>query len=491
MSEEIEVIENIELPLKQDTTKVEQPNRESIGLYVDYRTLNTYQFLIEAQTGTGGFSGDVRCKSYIIPNLSENFYQTRIKRAIYTNDYAKYIKAKYKDVFASQEVSTAVKGTTGETISDHPYVEFAHNITGGNINKNNLVKSVLNASWRDATAFIITDMGTDDTQPYVYLKTAIEVSTDENGKCLIETDDKGRMISITFNEAPLQDKKGTIYYRRYWGLDVFRLEASRDKENWGIVEEIDNTLTYKGEPFLPVEAFISQERVDNNNYLPFPESYAIASMNLGIYDRESVLDYLVDKQGHSTLALNGTMTSVPNGRDNALIVAEGDNKLFEPFYLSPDSKLPDVHSNRISSLKKQMYDMMDDGGVSVQAAGLAPESGKAKMFTFSAKASTSRESVRLAMEIDRYLEKSYKVYMNDDMSDWVSVTNYPEDFVPKPDLSLSEYEQASDYFSTRGLVLNEADVTKKILMKVNPNANSKELETLLTEIDIAARGTEA
>lgn len=470
--------------------EVNQPKRyETQEIYIDHRTENVYQFLIECEDGTGGFSGmtistkNYTPKSYIVGNPTENFYKTRIKRAVYNTYFSDFLEAKYKDVFSIQEVSTTVSSSSGTTIEDHQYTFFASDVTGGGINKNEFNKNAIHSSWRDAVSFIVMDKIAEDLNPYVYVKGAAEVAKNKDGKLLIEADKKGSITGITFNEAPRYEKDKTILKRSFWGIEVFaNLESSDDGESWQVVEEVSNTLRYKGKPFLPVKPLYSQTRKNNKDFLPVPKSYKVASLALAIYDRGSVYDYLIDKQGHSILVINGSTNGVGNGRDNALIVDTMENKAFQPFFMSPDAKLAEVHSNRINELKEEMFQIMDNQGVSAAPRSVTQESGVSKAYTFSAKASTSKSSLRMAMELDRFLEMGYKAYTNDNQ-DWESVTSYPTEFAPQMEVGYVELEAAADFFNSRGLKENEASVVKKYIQKLHPNAKPDEIEELYQEID--------
>lgn len=499
MSEEIPVLEPSDIPggPKAPRGVVNQPERQSQDdLYVNYRDMNPYTFLYECQTGAGGFSGNVRSKAnkvvntvvgyfkdvytYITANPTENFFQTRVKRSVYINYFKKYIKAKYKDLFALKEINTTVV-IEGKVQEKHNYLKFAENVTGGGMGLIEYTKNALNCSWRDATTFLLMDKKESESMPYAHKKNAIEVACDENGP-LITTDAKGKMTSITFNEPSRVVDEDIILVRSYWGIDLFKKLESRDKgDTWTVVEEEANTLTYKGEPYLPVEPLISQERESSDDYLPFPDSYAIAEIVLAIYDRGSVLDYLIDKQGHSMLVINGSTDGISNGRDNILAVDTMENKAFQPFFVSPDAKLPEVHANRIEKLVEEMLDMMDDGGVSASAKTATQESGVSKIFTFSAKSTTSKESLRLAMQVKRFLEVSYKVYMNEETAVWESEVSYPTEFTPQSETTFQELEAAADFFSQKQLPLNESSVIRKYIEKLSPNKSQSEIEDLLDE----------
>jgi hypothetical protein len=460
---------------------------------------------MECQAASGGFSGmtednsnnltwttntNKEVKSYIIPNRTENFYMTRVKRSVYINYFAKYIKAKYKEVFAQKEVDTYVENAAGSVEDNHPYSLWAADVTGGGTGKEDFTKTVLNASWRDAVSFAVIDNDIENGGiPYVYMKNAVEVSYDQKLGDLYETDAKGNLISIYFDYPCEMRGEQKIYKRRYWGIDEF-YELESDNENaelsgWRIIEDtrVVNALTYKGRPFLPVKAIISQERANNHDYLPKPESYSIAEIVLAIYDRGSVLDYLIDKQGHSILVINGRTNGVGNGRDNAIVVSEAENKLFQPFFMSPDARLPEVHAGRIEKLTEEMLDMMDDGGVTASAKSVSQESGVSKSFSFSAKATTSKESLRLAMEVCEFLETGWKVYNNQGDASWKSVTTYPTEFIPQTEISFVDIDDAAEYFRSRGLRENEIEVTKLYIRKLFPNAKKELIESLVAEAD--------
>jgi len=479
---------------KKPTGENVQPNRKRIDAYVDFRTVNIYQFLRECEEGTGGFSGRTQtdCPSYIVPNITEPNYPTRVKRAVYINHYKKYIKAKYKDVFSLQTLVTSVKNGAGKVLEDHRYNIYTNNITGSGVDKNTFNKSVIRNSLRDAVSFIVCDKGPEDDNPYCYMKNAVEVALDSKGNPMYATDSKGALTSITFTEPTIEDSGGNkAEFRRTWSLDVFFKEMKYKGQDWKLVDgsASPNTLTYKGQKFLPVKPIIAQERNNIRDYMPYPDSFSIAAVVLGLYDRGSVMDYVIDVQGHSIPVINGDITSMPSGKYNALVYAEGDNKLNPPFYMSPDYHLPGVHGTRIKELTADMLDMMEEGGVTASLKSASPESGLAKAFTFSAKSSTSKETQKLVLECDKFEEKSYKVYMDEEKSDWVSVTSYPTSYVPAPDVPVSEVDTILKAVG-ESMPLTKASILKGLIRKINPQATPEELAPLFNEIDSKIEVTE-
>lgn len=505
MSEKEYTPDDIPKTSEGEDNTVDAARGNGFNLYRDYRTINTYQFLMECEAGSGGFSGittntsenltwshntDNEVKSYIPYNLTENFYPNRIRDSVYINDFSKYLKAKYKEVFAQKEISTYVEDSAGQVDPDHPYAVWTQNVTGGGMGKEEFTKSFLKACWRDAVSFAIVDNDIETGgEPYVYRKNAVEVAYDKKDGYLYGTDKKGSLTWIIFDEPTRMNGNQKEYVRRYWGIDEF-YELVSDSETaelseWKIVQDtrMVNNLSYKGNPFLPVKAIFSQARDKNTDYLPKPDSYAIAEVCLAVYSKGSKLDYVIDKQSHSRLVINGRMNGVANGVDNAMIISEGDNKLFQPFLLSPDPRHPESHQKRIDKLNEYKLELMDEGGVSASAKSLTQESGVSKVFTFSAKATTSKESLRIALELSVFFETAWKVYNNQESAGWKSVTTYPTEFIPQTEVSIMDLMDVAEFYSSRNLKQNESEVIKAITRKLFPNAEKDKIEELVEEAD--------
>ena len=483
-------ISKVKVKDKTESGEVTEANRKRTESYIDFQTVNIYKFLMECQKGMGGFSGNTTGshKTYIVPNSTEPDFPTRVKRAVFINYFNKFLKALYKDIYSLINVKTTVLNSAGKSQEGHRYDDYVNDITGGGVSKDSLNKSIINASYRDAVSFIIGDIEDGETQPFCYFKNAIDVANDDNGIPLYDTDKKGNLINITFcepDEMDIDNKR--IEARRFWGLEEFRLEKRQTGKKWVVVENFANTLTFNGKRFLPVKPIISQERDNNHDYLPMPNSYAIAKIVLGIYDRGSVLDHVVDKQGHSIAVINGDITSMPSGKYNALVYAEGDNKLNAPFYMSPDYHLPAVHSDRIAGLIIEMLDMMDESGVSASLKQVSPESGIAKAISLIPKIARTKETIRLIEQCDKFEETIYKVYLNEENADWYGETTYPTEFMPTSDLTFTDLADMILVFDKENLTANKADVIKKLIEKLNPNASKDDIEQLISEVDVVVK----
>ena len=465
-----------DLPDKRTST-IEIANREKTNIYKDFRAVNIYKFLGDAYTGKGGFSGNTEADNctgelpycYIIPNPTENFYLTRIKNSVYINYFKKFINAPIKPVFSSG-VTTTIETEAGKVLDDHPFGNFLDNITGGGVSSNEfLSRQMLPASYRDAVSFAVMDK--KDGQPYVYMKQAYEVA--DNG-----TDEKGNLTWILFSEAPkiIDDKE--ILVQRYWGLDYFRkLESEDDGDTWKVVEEQLNELG-----ILPVYPMLTSDS-DTGDYLPHPgSSYAIASIGATLYNRWSTMLWVLEKQAHSRLVYNGQMNGVAEGITNAMGIAEADTNLFQPFLLSPDPKIIEVHNTIIEALKNEMFELMEENGVSVNVLE-GPESGMSKAYSFSATNDAYKFTIKQSQGFYSWAYGTYRIYQEEESADYIAITEFPKNMQPKPALTVAEYMEIADYFERRGMKVSLAEVDRALMKLLKPNAPKASLEDIIEEIN--------
>ncbi len=446
--------------------------KESQAMYRDYREWPLYSFLYQCDTGTGGFSGKTRSNdiSFIVPNRTELTYATRVRRSIRVNFYSKYLRSKYKDVYSTKELNTTVVSENDKTIKVSLYYSYVKNITRSGMTKDQLNKNVIHDSWRDAVSFIVTD--SKDGETYSYKKQAGDVID-------YGTDSLGNLQYIIFYDKKVTANEKTYYYARYWGVDSFKHlrceNMSFEPDETTVMDERENTLVYNGEPFLPVKAIYSQVRSSSKDVLPVPDSYQIASLDLAIWDRGSVLDNLIDKQGHALAVFFGRIEAVPNGINNAL--ALDDDVKNKPFYLEPSDKWAGVHQTRINTLKEEMFDLMDEGGIIASQNSNAPESGISKAYTFKAKATTLDQSVRMAKECDRFHVIAYKAY-NNDSGKWTAKTDYTADFNPKETLDANSLMNIVEFFYDKQLFELAENALKRLVSEMNPDAEDDEINQL-------------
>jgi hypothetical protein len=361
-----------------------------------------------------------------------------------------------------------VQSENGSPIEDHLYLDFCENVTGSGVSKIDFQKVITKSAFIHDVAFAVMDMGAEEIQPFIYSKTAYEVVD-------YTIDSKGSLTSITFDDGYYDG----MYHRRYIGLDKFQILKSESNSDTDFVvySESENTLGV-----LPVYPFWAQRPDDPACYKPFPSKYDIAGIGAYLYDKGSKLDYVIDKQAHAILAIQGNIDSVPNGVDNALVIGESQSSIFQPQYISPDTGLPAVHKDRISIVTAEMYDLMSDSGVSVQTSQIGTESGIAKSYTFNSTNTNLKATVTLQKGFDVWLQDMYKLFTGD-TSDWSSWSEYPNDFTPIPRLTFEQIVSLIDFYGVEGLPKNQIDAHKQLRMLVDPMATVEDEQDLVDEIE--------
>jgi len=453
------------------------PNRQAVNAYKDYREVPPHVFLDETYNASGGFSGRIGSGrySYLIPNATENFYQTRNRMSIYLNDFRQYINAKYEPIFR-EVIKTYVQTDQGADMSKHLYLDFVDNVTGGGASKNDFLKTVIRQAYIHDVGFIVMDRASDSVQPYLYLKAVKDIAG-------YTVDIYGGLTSITFEDG--EEKKGdkAIYRRRYIGLDRWAILISEDRKNWTVSIESPNTLG-----ILPVYPLWTHRGDDLADYSTFePSNYGIAGYCAWLYDKGSKLDYVIDKQAHATLVLQGDIAAVPNGADNALIISPSDHSVFQPTYISPDPALPRVHQERINAVEDKIIKMMAEGGVSVSFNGAA-ESGVARGYKFWATNSTLKQTVVLLTSADKWIFETYKRFTSD-TSGWVAYSEYPADFTPTTSLAMNELVELINFYEEKGMMKNAADAHMRLRALIDPMASREDSQDLLDEIEDRYDGT--
>lgn len=457
---------------------IEMSNRQSQKIYKDWREVDIHQFLAECYNGTGGFSGRTEPKyqgeivsSYIIPNASENFYQTRVRMSAYTNYFKKYINAKFNPIFTS-EIKCNVE-VDKNIIDNHPYYDFMENITGGGVSAQDFKRAAIRESYIHDVCYVVMDKASDSINPFVYLRTPLDLEG-------YSTNEMGALISVMFYEGEEETPTGKIYKRRYIGVDEWRMEISDNRIDWRVDPE---SVVPNNMGIIPVYPMFSSRPEDLTDFkVCNPVNRDIAGMNCWLYDKQSKLDYLIDKQAHSILKIQGSIDSLPNGRDNALVIAESDKAIFEPGYISPDSSLPGVHSDRIEQQVKFMFDLMADSGVEAVAASPGQaESGVSKSFDFVATNDTLKLTVTILAQFDNWLVSTYKRFTGDG-GVWDASCEYPTDFMPRASMGAQAYIDLYDFYVANNLYEAAQDTLLRLRALIDPMADKKEMQAILDEI---------
>ena len=469
---------------EQARTAVDVPDKQQQDIYKDWREMPVHIFLGECYSGTGGFSGKTdqtysgeQIRSYIIPNASENFYRTRIRMSAYNNYFAKYINAKFSPIFSKDLSDHVTLESTGDLVENHPYYDFLSNVTGGGVTKQEFAKHAIREAYIHDVVFVIMDKRKKEKTPFIYGRSAADL--------IDHTVDVMGGLSAVWFDAGYDDIDGRrVYYRQYIGVDEWRTEISENRKDW---KAIPDTQVKNRLGFLPVYPMFTQRPEDLKDYAVVnPTNRDIAGMNVWVYDKGSKLDYLIDKQAHSILKIQGAIDSLPNGRDNALVIAESERSIFEPGYISPDAALPEVHSKRIEQMMRFMFDLMADSGVeAVEAVGQA-ESGVSKSYDFLATNNTLKKTTALLSEFDRWLFTTYKAFTGDNGA-WRSYCEYPTEFMPRASMTAQQYMDLYDFYIVNNLYESAQDTLVRLRMLIDPMADRKEMQTILDEIESVRR----
>lgn len=446
------------------------PNRnEWQTMYKDYRTVNMYTFLKDAYYGVGGFYGVDY--SYITPNPTENFYKTRVSVSTYINYFKKFVLAPIKGVFSNNIITKVFLSEDEEAGSNYPLSILLNNIDGmGNdktsFYKNQLLPNVL----RDGVAFLIFDID-NLGNPYLFIKEASELIS-------YTKDETGNIIEYIFDNGTLQKENKTYYRRVIYNYEVFKEEITEDNKTWTVINQTENTLG-----ILPVKP-VFDTGASKKDILAKPKAYDIASLGWKIFDAYSDLFWILKKQAYPRLVLNGNINGISYGVDNALVVPpEAEGRLFQPFLLSPDSSIIEIHLKIIEQLKSELFDLMEDNGVIVNAELTKGESGVAKAYTFTATEIAQKNIVRICQDVDNWILETYKVFMDELEAPYFFITEYPTNFQPRPVLKINELLDTAEYYAANNLRLNKAEIEKEIIKLVKPNSGADEISNLFNEIN--------
>lgn len=461
---------------EQSRSSQELANRENQSIYKDWREEDVHTFLQEAFEGSGGFSGSVAkiidAKSYLVPNPTENFYITRNRISAYNNYYKKYINAKYKPIYKGV-LHTSIY-VNDMPIEDHLYYDFVNNITGSGVNKQQFSEIALRSAYIHDLSFVVMDKKPDEVLPYVYLMTVQDVEE-------FSTDEKGALIGIWFDDGLEETATGDkVKKRRYIGLDQWHTEYG-GVGDWKVDADsvVRNTLG-----FLPVYALFTQRPDDLKDYkIQEPSTKGIAALNWWVYDKSSKLDYLIDKQAHAIFVMQGHVMSMPNGVDNGLLIAESERSIFDPKYLSPDTGLPKVHSDRIDQQMGFMFDLMAESGVQViDKQDSTPESGVSKSYDFIATNNTLKYTITLLVELDKWLESSFRAFTGDNGM-WSASTEYPDDFMPRVSMTPESLTDLYEFYNTNNMYEQAKDTLVKLRSVIDPMATKADSQLILEEIE--------
>ena len=433
--------------------------QESTSIYSDFRSENLYQFLNDAYTGLGGFSGKTfsnhgeRVYSYIHAKRTENSYLSRVKRSVYRNMHRPFIDAQYKPVFVDDPNTSVYVGGSKEPFENHPYELWCDNVDGAGLTKNQFMGNSEKASYTDAVTYLVMDKREGETEPYVYIQRAQSVDED-----MLIVDRYGRLEQIAFVVHEAKDK----YRRTTWTNKNVTIEYSKDKKEWK-VESVTPLAVSK----MPVYPMFSVDREDPRDYLPFPaESYAVAVYCVGIYNQSC------QRIWHSVMQSVGMLFMVDVQVDqineaytNAVEASSHGDKTPLMQYVSADTGIAANLKEDELDMVAGLVDLMAESGVVLtQSQFDVPESGAARLYRFRGQNAKLKQSRRMAVNADKWLQEMYKEYQGD--GEWVAVTDYPSEFTIKDPVGLAELRELFYMFKDSGYTENVKAVLREVVKQV-------------------------
>jgi phage terminase large subunit len=433
---------------------------QSQANYCNPRKANVYKYLMDAYTGGGGFAGiadDVSIDCYGTPDPAERLYVTRIATSVYINDFKPIIDCKVDPIFTKKEPYTEVRA--GETaLEDHHYLEWCENINGLSQTKEQFNQNVMRAAVRDEVCYVVMDVGPDGL-PVEYMQPAITVDPTS-----IVTDEWSRLVQIGF----IGNKDAETDVRNLWTKEELQVQESpagdkgliNGKRVWKAVEVRPVNIGY-----MPVYPVFANPRVDPSDYLPAPQSKAIADICHNIYDFGSNYDWMLHKQAHDTMIFkNAEIESVSTSVDYAIKLTDPAGGTADVTAYSPDAEHPKNHLARLMSKKEELKKVANEGGVDTAESSTQAESGIAKAYTFQAKNESIQKQLNTVRSLNKWTAETYKEYYGG--GDWETETIYATNFQPEMDISLGEIMEVKDEFKEAGIESGVSASLKLLASKV-------------------------
>lgn len=469
----MEIIEK-EFNEKKEMAGSNSPSRQSIEGYQDYRIVPVHDLVYDAYNGTGGFSGKTGdgFKSHIIAKMTENFYITRVQMSIYLPFFKKFINAKYKGIFNNKLPVLTFNESTKETIEDVYFNDFYENVTGDGTSYQAFSKNLLKNAYIADVSFCVIDQINGEINPYLSMVRSKDVLAYAVGE-------KKELVSLSYLLDKKEKENGDIVYtKKVVSVNEYAFYESNDMQQWNHVFTVPHSI---GE--IPVYAMFT-ERDEIGCFIPHPSTYNIVQFCAWIYDKGSKLDYVIDKQAHSLLAMQGNISQIASGIDNALVIGESEKSVFTPQFVSPDSSQIDKHLARIDSVVKSMFDIMAESGVSVSISDTKVESGIAKTYTFNAQDIVLKQGVVVLKEFDKWLNRLYKKFTNNN-TNFTFEISYPNNFTPNTALAVQEIIDCFNVFSAENISVGKKEALKMLMSKLNPSLSIEGLGEFNNEIETA------
>lgn len=386
---------------------------------IDPSSINPYRFVTEAYNGSGGFSNG----KYLFPFAREFDFESRRKQSFFENYTKGVADSLYIPVFAN----LAQRRTDSDMFE--AFIENADN--NGN-HLQGVMKTVGKFTTLHGVSFVVMDNFADTPEqmqtaidnrlfPYVYVKTADQVTHDE-------TDEWGRLIQITFRdgEYEIENEKGEEEEHdayRYWDSEKsYRFYCDKEGNEITIGEVRYHNLGVI--PVIPV-----QKEIDYEDFMCTPPFYDIARMNLAIFNGSSELNNLQRQQAFSLLVIpsDNTNPDMEIGSNSVLCIPTASS--ISPSFISPDSSIMTAVQSNVESIVKSLLDSADTLGATAVNNGNSAKSGVAMSYQFLGNNWVLTQMAQIAEKTEMKIKALFEIYTG---TSFDYVVNYDTNYRPNP-----------------------------------------------------------
>lgn len=451
----------------------------------------------DCYTGFGGFRGnfnDPGFYTYVVPRRAEKFFLDRVAGSTYPNFYAPYIDAKVDPTF-SMGVEDKVK-KNDEYVDNDKWLDYAEDATGTGKSLNEMRKGTSLEAWNHGVSFLVMDkafrpdMGVNF--PYRYTRSVLDL--DAYG---VENRTM-RLDWISFWEVPeiVRDASKTPtgetrFVKRVHGVkegrgyvEVFKSEpvtltTSTDKEK---LKYESTDFWYTGIAELNVYPMFSQPE-EIGCYKPYkPKSYDVARLCFMIYDKLNLMSYVMFKQGHGLIAVQGNLTGAQDFLSSFIVLppSTSEQKYVMPTILSPDADLPRVHLEIIQKLIEWLIAMMGTNGINMVEK--KAESGISKGFDYIATNQTNLQNIEMNKAADKWEKARFNDFEGRPQDVYEYETRYPTDFFPEAAMETINLVEISEFFKANGAETTAKEIMKQLASSTLPETTPETLTEINKEI---------
>jgi hypothetical protein len=468
---------------------------QSIAGWKNFADQDIHIAVDDCFTGLGGFRGNFSHSgfySYLVPRRAENFYGDRMAISTFFNLYAPHIRAKVDPTF-SMGVQDKVK-TNDEYAKKDKWLDYAEDCTGTGKSLNEMRKAASISAWNHGVSFVIVDKAYRPSMntnfPFRYTRSVLDL--DAYG-----VHDRTMMLDwISFWEVPeiVRDasKKPTgqiRYVKRVHGVEegrgyveMFKSKPVSGGSNKDDLEYSSEVKWFTGISRINVYAMFSQPE-ESGCYKPvLPLSYNVARICYMIYNCINLMSYVLFKQGHGLIAVQGNLTGAKDFLSSFITLPPDTEKQTYkmPTILSPDADLPRVHVEIIQKLIEWLIAIMGTNGVSMVEK--KAESGVSKGFDYIATNQTNLENIEMNKRCDRWEYSIFDEFEGRTQGDYEYETLYPTDFYPEAGVEVIDLIEIANFFKGNGAEITSREIMKQLANSALPEITPETLVNINSEI---------